>query len=355
MASQGSTITHRLIQAYLERGNRGAALTALEAGKAVRLRLDLSRSGRLPGNLLPAEQAEYIQLTQQVRQIAAERRALGWRDLPPWLRAAALDDIRYRHEASMARLRELEARDPDFVLRPLDYPAMRTLAIEHNLALVFLQPTNDATLGMVVFVVHPDSPSEAPTVDDVLQLDQLTTVDLHQLLSQLPEGVAWEQSWERFSALLTAGRTGEPVGWFVSYSLLTRLPHPVTLQDDVEALWQATVVRVLDELRTRLAMPLATRLWQLKARRVVIIPGDRLGLLPLHAMPVADATEGGNDAANAEPHAARPTPQTSSHPLTTLGDAFEVSYAPSATTLARCLETRRTAPGKQRPHVGGSR
>jgi CHAT domain-containing protein len=124
------------------------------------------------------------------------------------------------------------------------------------------------------------------------------------------------------------------VGWLAAY-WLTHLARRTEHERKARALWHAVMPRVLDELGGRLA-PLAARLGQLGVRRVALIPGDRLGLLPLHAAPLLPLAGGGREGVGGPGGGEA------------FGDRFEVSYAPSATALARCLE-RMASPPKAAP------
>jgi CHAT domain-containing protein/tetratricopeptide (TPR) repeat protein len=306
LAVRASLITRRLVQAYLDQDDAATALVALETGKALGLRMELARTHRMPINLTPAESAEYQNLTRQARLIPSQRRALS-----PVLHAEELTGLGRRYREALARLRELEARDPNFAVRAPDYPALRMVAARHGLVLVFLQPTDDRARGTLVFLVHPASPPLAPAEEDLLSLTGLTSEDLHRLLLRLPPGIEWKQ--EALPKILATGQGGEPLGWLAAYWLM-HLTHRPPYDLQARALWEATLMRVLGELGTRLAGILAPRLRRLGVRRVVLFPSHPLGLLPLHAAPVSEGTD------------------------QALGDEFEISYAPSATALMRCLE-----------------
>ncbi len=316
LAGQAAGINRRLLAAHVQAGDVAAALAAAENGRAVRLRLDLARSDRIPAGLSPAEQTEYATLAQETHQIPSLRRGLAAQGLTPAEHAARTAGLGQRFAQVAARLDALEARDPDFLFRPLDYTAMAALARRHNLALVFLQPADDASLGALTFIVHPASPPAAPAAEDMIRLAGLSRDDLHDLLFALPPGLAWDPK-SLISHLPSPISPGQ-IGWLAAY-WLTHMARRSPREPQAQALWREVMPRVLAELGKRLA-PLAARLHQLGVRRLAIIPGDRLGLLPLHAAAVNAAGE-------------------------TFGDRFELSYAPSATALARCLER---ATGRER-------
>ncbi len=336
LAGQAAAINRRLVAAHLQRRDPAAALAAAENGRGVRLRLDLARSGRVPAGLGPAEQEAYRALWQEARELASQRRGLDPQRLPPAEHAARLAELARRSAEVNARLDALEARDPDFAVRPLDYPAMAGLAREHDLTLVFLQPTDEAEMGCLAFVVTPtpalplqgggSTPTPALPLqgggggEGVLRLPGLGRAELHDLLFRLPEGRKWGLE------LLQQTVSPAEVGWLAAYRL-THLARRTEHERQARELWRAVMLRVLDELAGRLA-PLAERLAQLGARRVVIIPGDRLGLLPLHAVLTLTPA----------------LPQSGGTPTPALplsggggGEGVEISYAPSATALKRCL------------------
>jgi CHAT domain-containing protein len=78
--------------------------------------------------------------------------------------------------------------------------------------------------------------------------------------------------------------------------------------DAAEQRWLDTMARVVVELGRPLMAPVARRLAALGITRVVLVPGESLGLLPLHAGPIG---------ADGQP----------------FGERFETRYAPSATAL----------------------
>lgn len=57
-AGEAATIPHRLVTAHLTVNDPAATLAAAEAGRGVRRRLDLARSGRVPAGLTPDEEEE---------------------------------------------------------------------------------------------------------------------------------------------------------------------------------------------------------------------------------------------------------------------------------------------------------
>ncbi|MCS6847352.1 MAG: CHAT domain-containing protein [Anaerolineae bacterium] len=226
-----------------------------------------------------------------------------------------------------ARLDALEAGDPAFAAQPPGYADMAVLARRHGFTIVFLVPTDEAELGTLAFLVGPDERG-AP---EVLRLAGLTRGRLRDLLFALPEGMTFSEAPNALGArwALDDGRAPENVGWLAAYWLthLARardraLARPNDWEPRARRLWHATMQRVLKTLGDALMGPLAERLAALGARRVVLIPGDRLGLLPLHAAPSSPPA---------------PFPGGEGPGVRAFLDAFEVSYAPSAAALAAAL------------------
>jgi CHAT domain-containing protein/tetratricopeptide (TPR) repeat protein len=330
LARQTTDITRQLIRALILKSEARGALEAAEAAKATSLRLQLTRTNRPPANLTAQEAQEYHRLVQCVREIASERRGLEHQQLSPIDRTAKLTDLGDRYAQASSRLRELVASNPDFMLRPADYTTICTLASQANLTLVFLHPTDDSDLGTLAFLVHPDSPLEAPARDDVLQLAGLTAGELSRFLFQMPPGFrrdgeeVGQSLAEEIGQLLAVvlGAEGHSeLGWLSSYWIM-HVAGSSQYEPAVRALWQDTMLRVLEALSRPLS-PIAARLRQLRAHRIVFIPSNLLAFLPLHAVPLQlpEDEEGKQGTA-----------------VTYFGDAFEIAYAPSATSLAHCWQ-----------------
>ncbi len=314
LTADATAITSRLVRAYLERVQRPKALQALETGKALGLRLELTRTHRVPAGLTEREREEWQKRSHQLREIASKRRTLARAEhMPAGERDNHLAELSRQHGEALARVKELESRDPDFAVCPPDYPALRSLATAHDLTIVYLQPLDDAT---VAFLIHPRSAEQELLAEDVLSLDQLKHSDLGHLLFQLPEGMEWEP--DDLLRLLATGKDGQSFGWLTAY-WLTHFARfaasPNEMRQAAEEIWHHTMTRILGELGRRLIDPLARRLRALKARRVVLIPGGGLALLPLHAVPVTEGPVGAS----------------------VFGDEFIVSFSPSGAALHRSL------------------
>jgi CHAT domain-containing protein/tetratricopeptide (TPR) repeat protein len=310
-------LLRRLVPVLLELGRRGEALTLLEQGRAVGLRAELTRTHRIPNGLTEGERHDYRVLADRARELPSERRRLEALPLPPTERSARLADLGRQYEQTLTRLRELERRDPAFPVAAPSCASLAGLARRHGLTLVYLQLTDEAAIGMMAFVIHPGSGHDAPGEEDVIRLPGLSRGDFRDLLIGVPAGAVFAP--EHAQALVEAGLQGGAVGWMIAYALdqITDGPYDPAR---ASAAWRATMQRILAGLG-RILTPLVERLRQVRARRVVLLAGGHLPLLPLHAAPVCGGPAGAEF----------------------LGDEFLISYAPSASSLAQCL--RRAGPG----------
>jgi CHAT domain-containing protein/tetratricopeptide (TPR) repeat protein len=323
LAAQAADLVRRVIPLLVEVERTADLVGVLEQGRAIGLRLELTRTNRTPAGLTDSEQCEYRQLSDAARDVPSARRRLDALPLQATNRAAALVELGQRFKKVLARLQELERRDPAFPLAPLPYPRLRQLAVEQSLTLVYLQPTNDRRLGAVSVVIHPGSPPDAPSRADVVSLPGLSREQITDRLFRIPIGLSFTA--EHFQSLLAAGQHGGQLGWVPAYLLKEFAVDPYQ-QDAAREVWHGTIRSVVDQLGPALA-PLIGRLRQAHANRVVLLPGGRLPLLPLHAVPVPGA-QGGAEC---------------------FGEEFVVSYAPSAASLSLSLErakgTRSLQPG----------
>jgi CHAT domain-containing protein len=353
LAGQAASIAARLTASLLRLGRPRKALEATESARAVTLREDQARAGRVPAGLTPREADEYCRLSGELREADYQRRRLEREG-----DQAAIAALYGALSGKMARLHELEAQDPTFALRPPDYPALRELArrLGGQAALVYLQVTADAALGSVAFVVHAGSPADGPAPEDVIPASTCGEKKVNAWLGETPPPV---ESWvDRFNARQRAVRTlaealavgnaqvvagaaagwataeakwqealtemdkakrDGQAGWLVAYQL-AQVARPTAAGQAAQEPWQATMERVLREVGEMLLAPLAARLKELGLGQVYLIPGG-LGLLPLHA-----AFTGKEDS------------------RCYFGELFQVAYAPSAAVLERCLG--RVAPVK---------
>jgi CHAT domain-containing protein len=308
------TSTRRLARLYREDGHYRDVVTVLEQGKAVGLRQELLRVDP-PEGLAPAEQQQYQSLIRQLREVRSERRQLEQRNLPPLDYGTQLSELARRLESATEKLHELEARAPSGKFRPPRYADLCQAARDHNLVIVYFHVTDDPQGRAEAYLIHArSSPQDEPPPDDIVPGPAVSRAVLLRLLSAGPEGVPF--AFDQWAELLTAGRQGT-LGWMAAYWLtaLARETGDETKIEEAQQVWQQTVRAVLDELGKGLAVPLALRLERLGQRRVVFLPEGLLALFPLHAAPLPG------------------TDQDARH----LGDQFVISYAPSATSLLRCL------------------
>jgi len=297
LARAGET-ARRLLNLLRATGEPARLVAALETGKAVRLRVELAGSGRAPGHLDAAGAAAYQRVRADLREIGGELRALHV--LPAAARLAS-------HAAAVARLRaqeaelrgereRLEAGDPAFSARSLDYAAVRAKVCEAGDAIVYLQPLDNPSDRLLALIVHPGSPHDGPLADDMIEITGFGRAAVRKLL--------FAQS-DRLDA---AGSTfvpvpGEPLGWLTADWAAKQEESDAAAQR-----WLDTLARVVADVGRHLMAPVARRLPALGITRVVLVPGESLGLLPLHAGPVG---------ADGRP----------------FGERFETRYAPSATAL----------------------
>jgi CHAT domain-containing protein len=188
-----------------------------------------------------------------------------------------------------------------------DHAEMCALANEYGVTLVYLQTT---LRGTVAFMVNPASVPGTVAPEDVVPLDGVGREDLDRLLLDRPSPI--RLGLERLTAVPDDWKNGEP-GWVMSYWLRQFASGPEA-ESAAEALWMRTMERVLQRLG-RVFQPVFDRLRASHASFVVLLTADRLGLLPIHALPSTDDPNG-----------------------QTFGEEFEIAYAPSSLALRRCLE-----------------
>jgi CHAT domain-containing protein/tetratricopeptide (TPR) repeat protein len=312
LAAAAARLVRQVIPPLLELGRPADVVGVLEQGRALGLRLELTRTARTPTGLSAAEQEEYRDLAAAARDLPSARRRLDAGTLPSADRAAGLVEFGQRYQQVLARLRELEQRDPAFPLAPPSFACLTRLAAARDLALVYLQPTDEPSLGAVGVLIHRDSPADAPGREDVVRLPGLSVADIEDILFRIPEHLPF--AVEQLDALLAAGRHGRQLGWFPAY-LLGELAGPRRQKDAAAEVWHGALRRALDELAPVLA-PLIDRLRQVHAPRVVLLPGGSLAVLPLHAVPVTGTRDGAE----------------------VFGEEFAISYTPSAVSLSLSLD-----------------
>jgi CHAT domain-containing protein len=309
LARAGQSARH-MADLLLSTGEPARLVAALETGKAVRLRVELAGSGRSPGHLDAAGQVTYQNIRSNLRQLGGDLRALDALPAEARLASHAAEVARLRSRASELRdeRERLEAGDPAFRATALDYPAVRERVLEADEAIVYLQPLSEPPDRLLALIIHPGSPQGGPLVDDKLEVVGFGRMALRSLL------------FAQSDKLNVAGAAfvptpGEPLGWLTA--------NWAAKQDAGEAAdqrWLDTMARVVADLGQHIMTPVARRLDALGVTRVVLVPGESLGLLPLHAGPV----------------------DTDGRPF---GERFETRYAPSATALYAAHPPRSTAAG----------
>jgi CHAT domain-containing protein len=333
LAGQANSYTRTLASLLWTAGRCAELAPAIEKGRGVRLRADMTRNDDAPQGLNERETVRFGELVWQERQLRTElegvRAALAnIRELVERLSAqaesanaperAALEDalaqvareeVRLNAEraekqkslfAAQAERKALEARDPNFDPPPPDFAQLQELAERSGDAIVYLFPVSQDQ-GTLWQIVHPGSGNEPGPADQQMAAS-FTPEGLLALLANDPAD--------------KDGVPDAPPGWLWAY-----LGWLGTLNDDdagqemrlaATMTWQTSMDHVLTVLGKELLAPLAERLRAVGARRVVLIPGGQLAFLPLHAAKIDGET--------------------------TFGDDFEVRYAASATLLKRAHE-----------------
>ena len=304
-ARQAVRLARRRAQAFVTRGRHADAVAALEAGKAIGMRLELARARRPPAGLSDEQRSTFDALVTRARELSAEHAGLvrSAATIPATL--ARLTELDRTLAPIHAQLQELFARDPTYAESPPDQGAIRAIAREHGITLVYLHCPADPTDALTGWVIHPSSPAGEIPGPDRLTFAGLSRGRLNELLFGPVDPAGGKSTVDR----LAAAEAGEPVGWNEAYAAFRESP---ALAARWRAVWRRTVTRVMDELGRHLAEPLARRLAQFASDRVVLLPDPLLTPFPLAALEVAA------DGA-------------------TLGDRFAISVAPSAATLRECM------------------
>ncbi len=305
LAGQANRYTRTLVGLLWAAGRHSELAPAIEKGRGVRLRADITRSDTAPQGLNEEETARFRSLVRQERQLRAELevmraalanpQAIGEEDRLK----AELGEKRKALFAVQTGRKALEDRDPNFDPPPPDFTQLRELAERSGDAIVYLYPVSQDR-GTLWQIVHAGSGREPDPTDQQMAAD-FTPKRLNALLANDPA----DQD----------GTPGEPPGWLSAYlRWLKTLHNDAGLEMRMAATetWQVSMDHVLTVLGRELLSPVAERLRALNARRVVLIPGGQLAFLPLHAAKIEGET--------------------------TFGDGFEVRYAASATLLKRAHE-----------------
>lgn len=288
IVSNAAADARRLIKLLLQANALANVVKALELNKAVRLRSELVGSGRYPAGLDAIRQARYKDVRTEARQVRADLRVLDAGPAHVANRSRDVARLRQREAALRAERLQLEAADPAFLAVPMDFAAVRSLAATADHAIVYLQPLDEAD-GLLALIVHGRSPEEGPQPADVLKIAGLGRQSLDALLHP---GLGKKES-----------TSSSPLGWLAAQQNASEVP-----ESEATGRWLDVIRDVVGSLGRELMMPVARRLTGIGAKRVALVAGQGLGLLPLHAAPIDE--EG-----------------------TPFGDVFETRYAPSATTL----------------------
>ncbi|MGH6817027.1 MAG: CHAT domain-containing protein, partial [Hyphomicrobiaceae bacterium] len=340
LASTAARYNRRLAALLLGMEDHIGVIETLERGRGVQARAELARDAAVPIRLSSVDQARYRELVVTERAARGRCREMQTAvqqtkgmlvsleakiketdaDAPTALRqmkqaVAAAESEALAALQELGRLRAereaLERKDPDFVSKAPAYADIRRLAVDYGEAIVYLQPL-DEKIGTRVVIVHVGAPEAAPGEREVVAIPEVTPDSIWQLLVGKDNKVR-EAHWNKLRAGKVTDVPAADVGWLMAYrfwllTLSEKALHPLIGQ--ATELWYAAMAATLARLGRALMAPVGERLRRLGVRRVVLIPGDRLGLLPLHA---AEITAG-----------------------VPFADRFETRYAPSAAVLARC-------------------
>jgi CHAT domain-containing protein len=318
--------TRQLAAHFRADGRFRDALLVLEEGKALGLRRELVRFGRMPAGLSGEEQVAYRSAIENSRRIRAKHRELQYVKLSPDQRSVLLGELALFQDEANRFLRECDSRDPSFGLYPPGYKDLRLEARTHQLTIAYFHCTEDPSRGTEVYLIHPDSPDGELPAQDILSLQGLSRTELLRLLTASPKDMPL--SWNGGQELIAPCQDGSP-GWTIAYQLMKAcsLVKNETIAHAALRAWLATMQAVLSKLGECLATPLAARLNQLGSKRVVFIPEGPLALFPLHAAPVIETCEA----------------------ACYLGDRFVISYAPSGAALLRSLTLARMRESNEQP------
>jgi CHAT domain-containing protein len=273
LAGLNAQITRRLVSAHLQQNNAAAALSALERGRAIRLRAELVRARYV---LNEDQDDQLVRDYRKLAEIAAERRLLFYDYVSNRRRLdQQMAELVKEYEEISKKIITAESAHPD---ASLSADQIKAHVEEHQITLIVLCPLDEtdgdpgATLALIVTPKKGLSCHKLP----------LTRQQLHKLIFD---------------------KDGTSPGWLPAYQ--------ASFAGD-EQIWQDTIDRVLGALGKSLLAPLhdvlVRELNVAEGSAVVIVPCEHLSLLPLHAAPVKDDGP-------------------------CFGDVFVVSYAPSATML----------------------
>lgn len=252
MASRGMFTLAALARA--RQGDLRGSVLALELGRARLLTEALERDRAQLGQaraLDPEAVQAYEDAAARLR-VLEKKGAPGAPQLLP-CQAPGLD-ARAQLDTALARIRQL----PGFE-RFLEDPTFEELAegLEQEVPVVYLSITEHGCLGLML-LAH----GAQVEVEQIHGL-ALSRADLLQILFDPAPGRAsggWFGAWKQIH---DAGTSGEAVG--------ARLRWAETLRDALDTLWRGLMGPVVAKLEAH------------EITEAVLVPGDLLGLLPLHA------------------------------------------------------------------------
>ena len=272
------------------------AVLSVELGRARMLSTALALDRAALDKAKPEHREDFQTARDHIRTLEAELRAAtaGDREAAGYKGRAYLEitaDLRAARAGLEAAIAHIRQYLPDFLAKPT-FRDVATAA-QPGVPLCYLVTTTHGSLALIV----PATGSPVP-----VWADDFTTDDLDALLVQFDEG-------------------GNVVGGYLPGQLL------------VHKWLEASLPKVLSMLGEKLMAPVAQALREMEASGVVLIPGGRLALLPLHAalLPSPDGEEAG------------PEPFL---------DLFDVAYAPGARPL-RAAQQALTALPERPPVLAG--
>ena len=255
-------IARQIARCCLEFKDYEELIVALERGKAVRMR---DRAMWLSASTVACsdtEVSEALPLRARLRKVTADILAFDSRS--PELKSDATQEtlagLRAEERALRRRLSPLEGRA---TVTDLMGNVRRHLAEAENDAFVFLTPM-DAE-GLLVVVLSLSGLSSGLDQRDVFYVKGWGRRELNSLL---------------FADSSLGDATD---GWLSSYWASRGTEQPAQGGN----LWHDVLSDVLKKAGEEVMEPLFRRLNELGIARVVLIPGDRLVVLPLHAAPIA--------------------------------------------------------------------
>ena len=286
--SQYSAMFERAVIACVELGRFKDALLYVERGKTRNLIDSLVRRDSKPRGVDSRDWKSHLDLLRERRYLEREMQS---NDL-----ASQNDSTRYRNRRDRLELvkndlsnLEIRFREaaPDYlaVARPLDFAELLTIVQEMNSVLVEFRVTER---GTYVFLIGKED--DNVTEEQVVHIPSFSTAALRRLL-------------------IGTDAAGEE-GWLLMYDLWHH-------REVSQYQWMQCLKRIAASLYAQLLSPVLGRICKRYPNddRLILVPNQRLHLLPLHA--ACQDTDG---------------------ELHYLLDKYEVCYAPSCSVLRCCLD-----------------